>query len=181
MEFSLLELSADGLICPEGEPRKLQHGGLWERLWKHKWTPSIHRFRMAGPSYSAALPGSTKSCKPCQTLKPRPANYASIVAELRTLRAFYNSDWLWTTSEYPDRRQQQCQSGRNQTPIRVEVFNYVEKLRIISPPRTTGVSTATYGRATRWFGYAVLAKIYLKSPDIYRPAQPVGPGLRGCM
>ena len=162
--YALLELSADGLICPE-RAGNWRDGGLWERLWKHKWTPFDPSVQNGWTFIFSGITRINQILQTVSNLKPRPANYASIVAELRTLRAFYNFLALDLFGNTPIVDSNNVNLDEIKPRSRVEVFNYVEKeLKDNIPALTTEVSTATYGRATRWFGYAVLAKLYLNAP-----------------
>lgn len=93
-----------------------------------------------------------------------PPDSVSIRAELKVVRAFYYFWGLDLFGNIPIVESNSVSLSELENKPRAEVFNYVEKeIRENLPNLTDEVNQRTYGRVTKWFAYALLAKMYLNA------------------
>jgi starch-binding outer membrane protein, SusD/RagB family len=162
--YPLLECSTDEVIVPT-RGNNWTDQGVWEQLWKHKWTPSHSNMESF---WTYIYTGSTSVniiLKAVNEINPRPADLSSIQAELKTMRAYYYFQALDLFGNVPVDTAYILTDSKLETTIeRPAVFAFVEKeLRDNISLLPKDVNLNTYGRATQWFAYAVLAKLYLNA------------------
>ena len=86
---------------------------------------------------------------------------------MQTLRAFYYYQALDLFGNVPIVEKRNVTAAEVFTRPRQEVFTYVEdQLEQNLPALSQDVNGVTYGRATQWFAYALLAKLYLNA-EVY--------------
>src|SRR5258705_9387858 len=163
--FVLNEGSTDEIICPV-RGGDWYDGGMWSEMWKHTWHPS-HSLILGGCNFiysNTGLPRVNSIIQAVNSVSPRPADYASIIAELKTVRAFYHFVALDLFGNVPIIDSSSISIDDEKQKSRAEVFAYIEKeLKDNLSALTPALNPKTYGRATQWFAQALLAKLYLNS------------------
>jgi len=163
--FVLNEGSTDEIICPV-RGGDWYDGGMWSEMWKHTWRPD-HSLILGGWNFiysNNGLPRVNSIIQAVNSVSPRPADYASIIAELKTVRAFYHFVALDLFGNVPIIDSNSMSIDDVKQKSRAEVFTYIEKeIKDNLLALTPEVNPKTYGRATQWFAHALLAKLYLNS------------------
>ena len=86
---------------------------------------------------------------------------------METLRAFYYYQALDLFGNVPIVEKRNVNASEVDTKSKAEVFAYVKsKLEQNLPTLSQDVNRATYGRATQWFAFSLLAKLYLNA-EVY--------------
>jgi starch-binding outer membrane protein, SusD/RagB family len=135
-------------------------GGVFRTLHRHIWTvdhPHISNY------WNKCFSGIT-SCNQLldlfETVEEGPLRDANF-AELRMMRAFFYYLLLDAFGNVPILRSFDADEP---TSPRADVFNFIEsEVLEILPDLTPEVSSATYGRPTRWMGHALLHRMYLNA------------------
>ena len=86
--YSLNEMSTDEMIVPN---RATDWGDdvMWEEMWKHTWGPN-HPFLIEGWQFIyGGIARVNSILQAVDQIDPKPAELPSIIAELKTIRAFY--------------------------------------------------------------------------------------------
>ena len=97
-------------------------------------------------------------------INPRPVDLNTIQAELKTVRAFYHYIALDLFGNVPISDSSYTDLSKLKTRTRGEVFSFIEKeLKDNLQYLSQDVNPYTYGKATRWFAQALLAKLYLNA------------------
>src|SRR5687768_5162173 len=161
--YGLSEVCTDEIIVPN---RALDWADdvVWEELWKHTWTPNNKFVQSAWQFIYSGIARVNLILQTLNGLKPTPADITSIQAELKTIRAFYYYLAIDLYGNVPIHEVGVIDRANLATKTRKEVFDYTEKeLKDNLQALTTDVNSKTYGRATRWLTYAILAKLYLNA------------------
>ncbi|WP_121357123.1 RagB/SusD family nutrient uptake outer membrane protein [Flavisolibacter nicotianae] len=160
--YALLEISSDEIIVPT-RGGDWADNGIWRDLWMHTWTPGSSPVENGWQFLYSAIARVNTILKTVEALNPKPATFTSIQAELKIIRAFYYLQALDLFGNVPIVYENADVSCLKNTP-RADVFAFVEKeIKDNLPQLTTEVNSYTYGRATQWFAYAMLAKLYLNA------------------
>lgn len=161
--FPLLELSSDEIIVPT-RGADWNDGGVWKEMWKHTWTPSNYLVQDGWRFIYNGIAQVNQILQTLESLDPKPKDLAAIVAELKTIRAFYHYLALDLFGNVPIVVSNNIALKELSNRPRTEVFTFVEKELLDNLPElNTEVSPRTYGRATQWFAQAILAKLYLNA------------------
>jgi hypothetical protein len=162
--FNLNEVSTDEVIVPI-------RGGDWydndvyEKMWKHTWLPDLRFFE---DGWQFVYGGVTRVNSILKAIEDvHPPDSVSIKAELKVARAFYYFCGLDLFGNIPIVESNSATLAELGNKPRKEVFDYIEKeIRENLPALTGEVNQRTYGRVTKWFAYALLAKLYLNA-EVY--------------
>jgi hypothetical protein len=166
--YNLNELSTDEIILPT-RGTDWDDNGMWQKMWKHTWDASSEPVLFGWQFIfgSTGIPRVNNIIQSVEALNPRPAQYKSIIAELRTIRAYYHFIGLDLFGNIPIVDSNYTVLSKFGTRSRSEVFAFVEKELKESMADLSGeVSPRTYGRATKWFAWSLLAKLYLNA-EVY--------------
>ena len=158
------EETADELLTPV-RPNGWYDGGVYIRLHEHRWDPAQGQPNgLWGNSYNGINAANRVIYQIESGVIPTDATTkASIVAELRGVRAYYYSLLLdnfgnvpivtdFTKAELPE------QSTRQQ------VYDFVVKeFTDVIPQLSTLTGTATYGRINQFAAKGILARVYLNA------------------
>ncbi|MFN8256285.1 MAG: RagB/SusD family nutrient uptake outer membrane protein [Bacteroidales bacterium] len=161
--YALNEVCTDEIIVPN-RITDWADGTVWEDLWKHTWQPGHPFIEQAWQDIYSGIVGINQILSAVNQINPAPTDYISIVAELKTVRAYYYFLALDLFGNVPlvDENTTDLSSLSNNT--RAEVFNFVEKeLKENLEALSAEVNPKTYGRATQWFAQTILAKLYLNA------------------
>jgi len=161
--YNLNEISTDEIIVPK-RGADWADDVIWEQIWKHIWNPENRFINDAWFFIYGGIARVNSILDILYKLNSKPADYNKTVAELKTIRAFYQYIALDLFGNVPIADSNYTNLAKLPTKSRAEVFAFVEKelkdnLAFIS----TEVNTQTYGRATQWFAHALLAKLYLNA------------------
>jgi hypothetical protein len=139
-------------------------GGKYQALWQHTFTPDNPYINSAWSQLYTGIGKINFILSVLNNLSVKPTNLDAINAELKVLRAYFyymamdmfgNVPLVVDYTTNPD-------SVTNST--RTDVYNFIEKeLKENIPLLSESVSKDTYGRVTKWFGHALLAKLYLNA------------------
>ena len=161
--FDVEEESADAIVTP-GRPNGWVDGGTYQRMHKHEWTPeewqpwNLWLNCFSGITTANRVIYQVESGEIAMT-----QGKAELLAELRTVRAFYyyllcdnhgNVPVVtdYTNTELPAQKSQ------------LEVYNFVvSELKACIPLLSKEVGTATYGRFTKYAAQTLLARVYLNA------------------
>lgn len=161
--YNLHEMSTDEVIVPV-RGSDWNDGVIWEELWKHQWTPNSLSVQDGWKFIFEGVGGINLIIEALQNVPPANYDVSPLVAEMQTLRAFYYYQALDLFGNVPIVETRTVAANEVVTQTRPEVFTYVEDQLIQNlQGLSQEVTGQTYGRATQWFGYAVLAKLYLNA------------------
>jgi starch-binding outer membrane protein, SusD/RagB family len=163
--FDLNEVSTDEVIVPI-RGGNWYDNGVWEKMWKHTWLPDLSFFE---DGWKFVYSGVTKINSILKSVENiHPPDSTAIKAELKVVRAFYYFWGLDLFGNIPIVESNDVSIEELGNKPRKEVFDYIEKeIKDNLPALPDEVNQRTYGRATKWFAYALLAKLYLNA-EIYR-------------
>ena len=161
--YNLNEVSTDEIIVPK---RGVDWADdvVWEQIWKHTWGPENQFVSAAWEFTYGGITRVNSILDVVYKLDPKPADYNNIVAELKTVRAFYQYLALDLFGNVPIADSNYTDLAKLPTAASAKVFAFVERELMESVAfLSTEVNTQTYGRATQWFVRALLAKLYLNA------------------
>lgn len=164
--YDLHEMSTDEIIVPL-RGSNWNDGIMWEHLWMHTWTPRSPAVKDGWQFIFNGVDVINQIIESLKNLPTPPDNLNILMAEMRVLRAFYYYQGLDLFGNIPifEKRFMTAEDARTRT--RAEVFAFVEDEIMASlPDLSENVTTETYGRATQWFAYALLVKLYLNA-EVY--------------
>ena len=164
--YELNELTTDEIIVPN---RITDWGddATWEHLWKHTWDPSTNIIEAAWQTIYSGIARINSIIEVVGSISPKPDHQAAILAELKTVRAYYYFQAMDLFGNVPIVENNHVPLSSLVNKSRIEVFNYVEnELKANFTDLTDEVSPNTYGRTTKWFTKALLAKLYLNA-EVY--------------
>lgn len=160
---NLMEHSGDGMLAPARGADWLGAGQHIE-MWTHTWHAETEAVVNTWPDLYRGISQINFILSVVNGLDPAPENLASINAELKTVRALY---YYWAMDLYGN---VPLVTDFNTNPNSVvnsprkDVYNFVEKELLENKEfLTTNVNATTYGRATRYLAFTILAKLYLNS------------------
>ncbi|HTF19173.1 MAG TPA: RagB/SusD family nutrient uptake outer membrane protein [Chryseolinea sp.] len=164
--YYLQEATTDEIIVPVRAGNWID-GGYWEELWKHQWTPNSQSVQDGWKFIFNGVDGINLIVQSLKKLPDGEVKYRGLIAEMRTLRAFYYYQALDLFGSVPIVEEPGVSAYEVATRSREEVFAYVEReLKENLPLLTSAVNVETYGRATQWLVHALLAKLYLNA-EVY--------------
>ena len=159
----LAEIPGDDMIVPARGADWLADG-QWIQLWQHKWTATTAQVQDCWSALYSGIGKINFILSIVNNLNPAPADIKSINAELKTLRALY---YYWAMDLYGNiplvTSFQTDASTLTNTP-RKDIYNFIDsELNNNLQYLSTDVSTATYGRVTKYTAFCTLAKLYLNA------------------
>jgi hypothetical protein len=99
-----------------------------KKMWKHEWTPDHPFFSNVWEDFIySGIARVNSILEAVNKVDPKPGDYNSIVAELKTVRAFYNYIALDLFGNVPIVEDNSTDLLKLGTKSRTEVFSYVEK------------------------------------------------------
>lgn len=156
-------VTTDEIIIPTRGNDWYDNGGH-QRMYLHTWTANDD---MVNSVWSTIFNGIGKCnfiLDVVNGLKDKPSNIDNINAELKVLRAYYYLLAVDVYGNVPIVNSFQIDPSTVKNNTRQEVFNFIEsELKENIPLLSSNVDLSTYGRATKWMGFATLAKLYLNA------------------
>ncbi len=160
--YDVNSFTADEQVIPH------RNTGDWQLdfaiLYKHNWTPSTPG--IINNVWTWLYASVFKANLAVQLLTDAKAN-ASLIAEAKTMRAFYYYLLIDDFGDVPFYTENNLTVDKIPQKSRKEVFAFIEqelKENIDMLPETKG--GAYYGRFNKWAGYMLLAKLYLNA-EVY--------------
>ncbi len=177
--FSLQEVTSDEIIVPTRGSDWFDNGD-WQQLWLHTWTINHGMINGSWGYIYGGIARVNLILKTVSELNPQPADIASINAELKTIRAFYYYLALDLFGKVPIVENYEADLTTLANKSREEVYAFVEKeLTDNVENLPADVNGTTYGRMTKYFGYALLAKLYLNA-QVYKGAPEYAKCIAAC-
>ena len=156
--YSLNELSTDEIIAPR-RGLNWNDNGVWERMWKHTWSPNHFLIGIAWRNIYSGIAEIDRILQSVNQIELSSENLQNIEAELKTVRALYYYIALDLFGNVPI-----IQGGSSIQKSRPEVFEFIEsELTSNINFLTEEVNPRTYGRVSKWFAHALLAKLYINA------------------
>ena len=161
--FDVQEESADAIVTPQ-RPNGWVDGGTYQRMHKHEWTSEDWQpWNLWNNCYKGINTANRVMYQIQSGQIPMTVGKDALLAELRTVRAFYyyllcdNHGNIPLVTDYTS-KEVPLQSTQ------LEIYNFVIKeLTESIPLLSEEVSTVTYGRFTKWGAKTLLARVYLNS------------------
>ena len=146
--------------------------GRWRSIQEHTWTPSLIDINGAWEDAYTGIETANGMIDSLDSSSGDPLVIATLIAEVRFLRAFY---YWWLIDLFGDVPLVTDAVTDNQTPhqsSRKEVFDFIVAEINEVLPDFGGTTDVGYYRATKGAAYALLATIYLNAESIRE--QPCG-------
>ena len=161
--FDVQEESADAIVTP-ARPNGWNDGGTYQRMHRHEWTSEQWQPWNLWLNCYTGITNANRVISQIESGKIEVTKgKEELLAELRTVRAFYyyllcdNHGNVPIVTDYND-------VNLPQQKTQLEVYNFVvSELKACIPLLNTEVSTATYGRFTKWAAQTLLARVYLNA------------------
>ena len=161
--FFLQETSTDEIIVPT-RGTDWNDNGQWRDLWLQTWTKNTNPINAAwsfcayGIGQVNRIEAALKASTIVLSVKDQ------LLAELKVLRALYHWMMMDLFGNVPIVGDFNTDPNTVTNKPRAEVFAYIEsQLNEALPNLSADVSRNTYGRATKYVAYALLAKLYLNA------------------
>lgn len=156
------EISSDEQIMPVFGGNWLD-GSRYIDLHRHTWNKDNAWLQTAWSDVSSMIGLCNQTI---YTFRTAPEGDAKVTAmsEIKTLRAWAYWEMMDMFGNVPLDTVYPS-PGVQAKATRAQVFNFVEsELKASIPYLKTAVSTATYGKVTKWMAFTLLAKMYLNAP-----------------
>jgi hypothetical protein len=135
--------------------------GHWNALFYHNWTSTNNNWDNGWLAIFAGVSRCNLILNSVKALNPQPSNVNSINAGLRTLRALYYYYAMDIFGNVPILTDTTTVSNIANSP-RATVYNFiVSELKASLPYLPSNVDASTYGTATKYMAYSLLARLYL--------------------
>jgi hypothetical protein len=135
--------------------------GHWDALFYHTWPASNPNWDNGWQAIFTGVSKCNLIINDVKALSPQPANANAIYAGLKTLRAYYYYMAMDVFGNVPILTDTTTVSNIPNSP-RATVYNWiVSELKSNAQYLPSNVDATTYGFATKYFAYALLARLYL--------------------
>lgn len=152
-------VSTDEIVVPL---RGGDWGGNYLSFYRHNWVPNDLN-GLWGNLFSG-IGKCNYILDKIGTIPDKVPEYDKVVAEIKIMRAFYYLQAIDNFGNVPIVTKFNTDPSAIKTNSRKEVFDFIEsELKANIPFARTNVDASTYGRATKWLGLTVLAKLYLNA------------------
>jgi starch-binding outer membrane protein, SusD/RagB family len=159
----LVEASTDELIIPIRGADWLD-GDEHVQEWQHTWTSQHPNVNSAWGSISSGIGQCNFVLSVVNSLSNPPSNLAQINAELKTLRDFYYWMAIDAFGDFPYITDYNTNPNTVSQTARASIYNsIVTDLIANAQLLPANVDATTYGQITKWFDYALLARLYLNA------------------
>ncbi len=161
--YDLNETSTDEIIVPN-RISNWQDDASWEQMWDQTWDATHPFVETAWQNIFSGISNINSVMFSIDSIRPAPTDILYMNAELRTIRALYYYEAVDLFGDVPVYESNNVALSSLVRKPRSTVFAYIEKEILASlPDLKAAVSPTTYGYATRWFAFAILAKLYLNA------------------
>ncbi|MGZ3777128.1 MAG: RagB/SusD family nutrient uptake outer membrane protein [Mucilaginibacter sp.] len=156
------EITSDEIIVPT-RGNDWYDGGQWQGLWLHKFKADV----FVDGGWSDLNNGIGKvnfTLNILNGLQTKPANIDNVVAELKVLRAYFIYQMMDMFGNIPIVTDFNTDPSKVTQVTRANAYAFLEtELTTNVPLLSTTVDKTTYGRVTQFFGYMLLAKLYMNA------------------
>lgn len=160
------EMTTDEMIIPT-RGSDWGDGGMWANIWYHEQKADDSKLNDAWNAVYNGVGKSNFIIYTLNNLNPAPATITSDLAEITAARSWFYYQGLDMFGNIPYVR------NFKQDPLTVvniprkQVYDSLEAdLKSALPHLTTTVDLSTYGKATQYYAYSILAKLYLNA-EVY--------------
>ena len=137
--------------------------GHWNALWYHSYEATNDNWNNGWNDVFGGISKCNLIIQSVNGLNPAPPTLPSIIAQVKTLRAYYYYLAMSVFGNIPIVTDTTTSSTPPTQP-RAAVFNFiVSDLQASLPNLTTEVDASTYGQVTRYFAFSLLARLYLNA------------------
>ena len=162
--FGAVELPADQVIIPT-RGKHWYDGGTHIRPHWHNWNTSEAKFNTSWGWVFGGVSTCNRINYQINQLENPSEEAQKLQKELKALRAFY---YYWGLDMFGNipivKKHDVPENYAPENSSREEVFNFlVSDLKDAIPAMSEEVTSATYGRLTKWGAYTLLAKLYLNA------------------
>lgn len=137
--------------------------GHWNALWFHSYEPTNSNWNNGWNDVFGGISKCNLIIQSVNGLKPQPPSVNSIIAQVKTIRAYYYYLAMSVFGNIPI----VTDTTTNSTPptaARKDVYNFiVSDLNASLPNLTSEVDANTYGQVTKYFAHTLLARLYLNA------------------
>jgi len=141
-------------------------GAQFQQLHYHTWTPDNSNVNGNWTWMSTTIGATNQALSILQQTMTEGAFKQRSLAELKMVRAFVYYLMMDSYGNVPIDTAYGDFTPHANVP-RAQVFDFIEsEIQNALPYLSADVSVATYGRATKWMAYALLAKMYLNA-EVY--------------
>lgn len=137
--------------------------GHWNALWYHSYEPTNDNWNNGWNDVFGGISKCNLIISSVKALSPAPPTLPSILAQVKTLRAYYYYLAMSVFGNVPI----VTDTTTTSTPAtskRADVFNFiVSDLQASLPNLTSEVDANTYGQVTKYFAFTLLARLYLNA------------------
>ncbi|MBO9618746.1 MAG: RagB/SusD family nutrient uptake outer membrane protein [Niabella sp.] len=159
---TMLECTADDIVVPT-RGNDWGDAGHWDALWKHTYEKTNDNWNSGWKDIFNAISSCNNIISSVNGIKPAPPSLAVILAQVKTLRAYYYFMAMDVFGNIPIVTDTTL-STTSPTKARADVFNFIiSEVQSSLPYLTTTVDPSTYGKVTKYFAFALLARMYLNA------------------
>ncbi|MFT4205123.1 MAG: RagB/SusD family nutrient uptake outer membrane protein [Chitinophagaceae bacterium] len=164
----LSEVSTDEMIVPT-RGNDWYDNGNHQRIYLHTWTVSDGFINTVWSNIFTGIGRCNYVLNVVENLTDVPStiDVDEYIAEIRIMRAYYYLQALDYFGNVPLVSDYNTDPNTVTNSTSTEIYNFIEsELEDAIPDVSSSVNDSTYGRANKWTGYAVLAKLYLNA-EVY--------------
>lgn len=165
-QFWLQSMSADEMITPT-RGGDWGDGGMWGKPYFHTLTAGDDMVNGCWSNIFAGVGKCNFIIYTLQNLSPAPVTLEKDVAEVKALRCYFFYLGLDMFGNIPYVTNFKIDPTTVVNIPRAQVFDSLEAdLKSVIPLLTEETGASTFGKMTKWFGYSMLAKLYLNA-EVY--------------
>jgi len=137
--------------------------GHWNALWYHSYEPTNGNWNGGWNDVFGGISKCNLIIQSVNGLNPQPATINSIIAQVKTIRAYYYYLAMSVFGNIPIVTDTTT-SSTPPTAARADVYKFiVSDLNASLPNLSSEVDANTYGQVTKYFAHALLARLYLNA------------------
>jgi hypothetical protein len=137
--------------------------GHWNALWFHTYEPTNTNWDNGWKDVFGGISKCNLIITSVNGLNPAPPGLPAILAQIKTIRAYYYYLAMSVFGNVPIVTDTTT-SSTPKTAARADVYNFIlNDLTTSLPLLTTEVDPNTYGQVTRYFAFALLARLYMNA------------------
>ena len=137
--------------------------GHWNALWFHSYEPTNSNWNGGWQDVFGGISKCNLIITAVNGLSPAPPSLPAILAQVKTVRAYYYYLAMSVFGNIPIVTDTTTSSTPG-TQKRADVYNFIiNDLTTSIPNLTSEVSANTYGQVTKYFAFALLARLYLNA------------------
>lgn len=180
--WGVASLTSDECVNPVRNPgNHWADGGYWNSLNTHSWNSKADALKNI---WNTTISGAVGCNKTLATLKDyenviAPDVYAAYTCELETLRSyyFYMLFDCFGRIPYIEEFKEETKPLMETTEVWAKLVNCLERTALSLPEVNDGNRAKFYGRVTKGFAYALLARLYLNAESFGCTPENVNPYL----